>query len=131
MQRSIKIGKNRSIGIDDEKTPVMTEKEWIEEGMRRFGKDWMKWRFRCPMCGHVASIEEMQAAGAKDPNCAYQECIGRYTGKGSPKEGDSAGCNWAAYGLFGIPKGGVVVLTGEEEGMHIFEFAEPTVESEG
>ena len=103
MQRSIKIGKNRSIGIDDEKTPVMTEKEWIEEGMRRFGKDWMKWRFRCPMCGHVASIEEMEAAGAKDP----------------------------AYGLFGIPKGGVVVLTGEEEGMHIFEFAEPTVESEG
>ena len=124
MKRTIKIGNGRSIGFEEGTMKVYTQNEWVEEGMRRFGKDWKKWRFKCPMCGHEASIEEYKAAGAKDPNCAYRECIGRYTGKGSPKEGDSSGCNWAAYGLFGIPKGGVIVLTGEEEGKHIFDFAE-------
>lgn len=124
MQRRIQIGKNRVFSFDDEKIPVFTEKEWVEEGMRRFGKDWGNWKFECPMCGHVASIDEFKEAGAKDPNSAYQECIGRYTGKGSPKEGDSSGCNWASYGLLGIPKGGTVVLTGEDTGTHIFSFAE-------
>ena len=124
MKRTIKIGNGRSIGFEEGTMKVYTQNEWVEEGMRRFGKDWKKWRFKCPMCGHEASIEEYKAAGAKDPNCAYRECIGRYTCKGSPKEGDSSGCNWAAYGLFGIPKGGVIVLTGEEEGKHIFDFAE-------
>lgn len=78
-----------------------------------------------PYVCHVAAVEEFKEAGAKDPaNCAYEECLGRYTGKGSPKEGDSSGCNWAAYGLFGIPKGGVYVFTGPEQGAHIFDFAE-------
>lgn len=98
---------------------------WRAEGEKRFGKDILKWRFKCPMCGHVAAVEDFVAAGAKDPaNSAYLECLGRYTGKGSPKEGDSSGCNWAAYGLFGIPKGGVYVFTGPEEKEHIFDFAE-------
>jgi hypothetical protein len=48
----------------------------------------------------------------------------RNTGKGSPKEGDSSGCNWAAYGLFGIPKGGAIVMKNEDEGFQIFDFAD-------
>jgi hypothetical protein len=40
------------------------------------------------------------------------------------KEGDSSGCNWTAYGLFGIPNGkGVFVMTGNEEGQEIFDYA--------
>lgn len=127
MRRKITLGKNRSTEFDDKKLKVYESvDEWREEGERRFGKDVMAWRFKCPMCGHVAAVKEFADAGAKDPaNAAYEECIGRYTGKGSPKEGDSSGCNWAAYGLFGIPNGkGVIVITGEETGAEIFAFAE-------
>ena len=71
------------------------------------------------MCGHVAAVQDFIDAGLdgqEAANSAYCECIGRYTGKGSPKKGDSSGCNWAGYGLFGIPHGGVVVMTGEGSG---------------
>nr|DAX97503.1 MAG TPA: hypothetical protein [Caudoviricetes sp.] len=56
------------------------------------------------MCGKVSEVSEFKAAGASGPDCAFKECIGRYTGKGTPrKEPDGKGCNWAAYGLLGIP----------------------------
>ncbi len=128
--RMIRIGKSRSMTFEEGTVPFYESlEEWKAEGERRFGSDIRKWRFVCPMCGHVAAVEEFEAAGAKDPNCAYEECIGRYIGKGSPKEADSSGCNWAAYGLFGIPKGGTVVITGKDEdgvekGAHIFSFAD-------
>lgn len=127
MKRTMKIGKGRSITLDDtnikEKVYESLD-EWRAEGERRFGKDVLKWKFTCPMCGHVAAVEDFKAAGAGDPNVALEECLGRYMGKGSPKEGDDSGCNWAAYGLFGIPKGGVYVFTGEDTGVHIFDFEE-------
>lgn len=126
MKRTMKIGQGRHITFDDENEKVYESlDDWKAEGERRFGKNVLEWRFKCPMCGHVAAVEDFRKAGADSPgNSAYQECLGRYTGKGSPKEGDSSGCNWAAYGLFGIPKGGVYVFTGLEEGAHIFDFAE-------
>lgn len=127
MKRKITLGKNRSMEFDDEKATVYESVDtWREEGERRFGKDVMAWKFKCPMCGHVAAVQEFADAGVKDPaNAAYEECIGRYTGKGSPQKGDSSGCNWAAYGFFGIPNDkGVIVITGEETGAEIFAFAE-------
>jgi len=126
MKRTMKIGQGRHITFDDENEKVYESlDDWKAEGERRFGKNVLEWRFKCPMCGHVATVDDFRKAGANSPaNSAYQECLGRYTGKGSPKEGDSSGCNWAAYGLFGIPKGGVYVFTGPEEGAHIFDFAE-------
>ena len=130
MKRTMKIGKGRAATFDDENAKVYESLEdWKTDGERRFGPDVNKWRFKCPMCGHVAAVQDFVDAGAKDPaNSAYEECIGRYTGKGSPKEGDSSGCNWATYGLFGIPKGGAYVFTGPEQGAHIFEFAEEVQE---
>ena len=69
-------------------------------------------------------MRDFKEAGAEGPNCACQECIGRYTGKGSPKAGDTSGCNWAAYGLFGIPNGkGIIVLDEEGIGTECFAFA--------
>ena len=103
----------------------ITKAEWYAEGERRFGKDPMKWKIRCPMCGHVAKVEDFREAGANGPDCAFVECIGRYTGKGSPKEGDSSGCNWAAYGLFGIPKNDKYVVVFEDgTEMECFPFAD-------
>ena len=127
MKSTMNIGTGRSITFDNGDGNKVYESidAWKSEGVRRFGKDILKWKFKCPMCGHVAAVEDFKAAGANDPaNSAYEECLGRYTGKGSPKEGDNSGCNWAAYGLFGIPKGGVYVFTGEDTGAHIFDFAD-------
>ena len=99
MKRTMKIGKGRTATFDDENAKVYESLEdWKADGERRFGPDVKKWRFKCPMCGHVAAVQDFVDAGAKDPaNSAYEECLGRYTGKGSPKEGDSSGCNYGAY----------------------------------
>lgn len=43
----------------------MTIQEWREEGKRRFGKDYMDWKFECPMCGHIASIRDFKEAEPK------------------------------------------------------------------
>ena len=43
--------------------------EWKAEATRRFGPDMLKWRFRCSMCGHVASVQDFKNAGAKSPSC--------------------------------------------------------------
>lgn len=67
-------------------------------------------------CGHTASVQEIMRAGAKDPNCAYMECIGRYQ--------KDIGCNFAAYGFLGIPHGGYVIEDKKGIGMEIFEFAD-------
>jgi len=130
MAREIRIGQGRSLAFDESKIKVYESiEEWRAEGERRFGPDVMKWRFVCPMCGHVAAVQDFADAGVKDPaNAAYEECIGRYTGAGAPKEGQDK-CNWAAFGLFGIPNGkGAIIITGEydgkDTGAHIFDFAE-------
>ena len=124
MKRTIKLHTGAAKTVEDTTHKIMTIQEWREEGTRRFGEDYMDWKFECPMCGHIASIRDFKEAGAKGPNCACQECLGRYTGKGAPKAGDASGCNWAAYGLFGIPDGkGMIVL--DEEGIwtECFAFA--------
>ena len=124
MKRTIKLHTGAAKTVEDTTHKIMTIQEWREEGTRRFGEDYMDWKFERPMCGHIASIRDFMEAGAKGPNCACQECLGRYTGKGSPKAGDASGCNWAAYGLFGIPNGkGMIVLDEEGIGKECFAFA--------
>lgn len=99
-----------------------TLKEWLDEGKERFGDDFTQWKFKCPACGHVNTGKEFKDLGI-DLNNMYNECIGRHTGKGSPKKGDSSGCNWAAYGLFGtLGKGRIVLNEGKES--EVFDFAE-------
>lgn len=39
-----------------------TKKEWSIEGRRLFGDDIMKWKFKCPSCGRVISIQEYKDA---------------------------------------------------------------------
>lgn len=120
----IKLGEGRSIETNGNDARVYKSvNEWKAEGEKRFGPDILKWRVKCPMCGHIATVEDFKNAGAKSPDDAFFNCLGRYTGKGTPKEGDSSGCNWAAYGLFGIPRGGAIVMESEEDGFQIFDFA--------
>ena len=128
MTMEYKKSNNVTIRTEQKPTPL---KEWMAEGERLFGKDFMQWKFRCPMCGHVASIREFKEAGAKDPNVAYQECIGRYRGAGAPgaKDGNPDGCNWAAYGLFGIPNDkGRLILSEDGTVVEAFDYAREEVE---
>jgi hypothetical protein len=80
---------------------TMTEPEWQALGKALFGDDLTKWRFRCPTCGTVMSIEKArtmpaeQLAKLRESKWSVeQECIGRHV---------DAGCDWCAYGLFSGP----------------------------
>lgn len=84
-----------------------TKEEWLALGEKLFGKNFEKWKFKCPKCGNVASGQEFKNAD-QNPNAMYCECIGRHV-KGK-------GCDWAAYGLFDICKVHV-------DGNPVFEFA--------
>lgn len=87
---------------------VFTREEWLAEGVRLFGKDVTKWRFKCPKCGHVASGQDFKDAGVVDADLIAKNCIGRHV--------NGVGCDWAAYGLFDI----CTVHVGT---MPVFEFA--------
>jgi len=80
----------------------MTMEQWHAEGERLFGPDEMKWRFACPACGHVASVEDWMKSGAKESHVAFS-CVGRFTD--NPREAFAKGpgpCNYAGGGLIGL-----------------------------
>lgn len=76
-----------------------TEEEWKAKGKKLFGDDVFKWQFKCPNCGHVQTPEDFRKfkKDGANPNSAYQECSGRYSGS---KDGE---CDWASFGLFSGP----------------------------
>ena len=116
-------------------TPVMTYEEWKAEGTRRFGEDVYHWKFKCPICGNVASIKDFEQykEQGSTPDSATQECIGRYNGskfEAFPREGAKQGkpCNYALFGLFRLPG---VIVTGSPYAPNgkdrmAFAFAEET-----
>lgn len=91
-----------------------TLKEWYEEAEKLYGKSQENWKFKCPRCGHVASIKDFIEAGS-DIDSAAQNCIGRI------KKG--VGCDWAAYGLFGTLDKGRIVITEDGTRVNVFDFA--------
>lgn len=101
---------------------VMTIEEWLAEGHRLFGDDRMQWKFVCPSCGHIASVQDWKDAGAPR-ECVAFSCIGRFLPNcheafGGPESGP---CNYAGGGLFAINP--IHVKT--PEGIHqVFAFAE-------
>ena len=116
-----KMSGGRFVRTEKEPTPV---KEWLEEGKRLFGKNIMKWRYVCPMCGKRYSVQEFVDAGGDGPNSAYQECIGRPRHAGPPdkEKGNPDGCNWCAYGFFGCAGKGRIVLAEDGTAVEVFHF---------
>jgi len=84
----------------------VTLAEWHQQAELEHGKDRMKWRFKCPSCGHEAAVEEWKAAGAPQGAVAFS-CLGRYMGEPS-KAAEAAfkrqggPCNYTSGGLFVI-----------------------------
>jgi hypothetical protein len=87
--------------INQTTTKQFTYDEWLEEGERRFGKDKSKWKFKCPSCGHVASVQDYLNANAED-SIGFS-CIGRYIGaEGDFLKQNGSPCNYAGGGLLRI-----------------------------
>lgn len=82
---------------------AMTRNEWYAEGTRLFGKDVMKWRFVCPSCGHIATVQDWHDAGADEDIVAFN-CIGRSLPERSEAFGGkgTGPCNYTGGGLFNI-----------------------------
>lgn len=76
---------------------TISQQEWEAKGVELFGENKQEWRFVCPACGNVESLESAKKdhPDAIDDWRVEQECIGRHT--------TETGCNWAAYGLFWGP----------------------------
>ena len=93
---------------------TLTQQEFFTEAESRFGADVRNWKFVCPMCGTVQSVQQLHdavvASGeTEDRVDGYIgfSCIGRFTGQRN--EGITAknrgekwdkGCNWTLGGLF-------------------------------
>lgn len=103
----------------------LTHDEWKAEAVAKFGPDAMAWKFVCPSCGHVASVQDWKDAGAPEGAIAFS-CIGRY--KGDPKAAAdnafrNAGgpCNYTGGGLLALNPVDVEFNDGV---VQVFEFAE-------
>ena len=102
----------------------MTHDEFVREGKRRFGEDMMKWKFVCPVCKTVASVEDYIKAGASSGAVGFS-CIGRYLSDSQEAFGrkpieKGKPCNYSGGGLFGLNPL-------EVDGQHYFNFADAEV----
>lgn len=58
-------------------TRRMTLAAWHQQAELAHGQDRIKWRFKCPSCGHAAAVEDWKVAGAPEGAVAFS-CVGRY-----------------------------------------------------
>lgn len=95
---------------------VIPQQEFLAEAQKRFGPNVRNWKFVCPACGTVQSVQQLldvvlKSGGTKDDVHGYIgfSCIGRFTRQGDA--GISAkhrgekwdrGCNWTLGGLLQI-----------------------------
>jgi hypothetical protein len=97
---------------------------WRAKGRELFGEDPMKWRFVCPSCKHVASVQDWKDAGAPG-NAAAFSCVGRWKGGDDKKtfRGEGGPCFYAGGGLFAINP--VTVIDPDGKRHQVFAFDEP------
>lgn len=98
----------------------MTFEEWMAEGTRRFGADQMLWKFKCPSCGHVASVADWKKVGASEGEVAFS-CIGRHLDGAKTIFQKPGPCNYTGGGLFRLNP---VHISKDGKTHQYFEFAE-------
>lgn len=83
-------------------TIKLTRPQWHAQGVALFGEDQMRWRFICPACNHVASVQDYKDAGAPS-TAAGVACVGRFMPH--RREAFAAGtgpCDYSGKGLICI-----------------------------
>lgn len=104
-------------------TSTITLAEWRAKATALFGPCNLDWRFICPACGHVASVQDWKDAGAPATSAAFS-CVGRWTGAAREAFGTGDGpCNYAGGGLFRLNP--VAVVDPDGHVTHAFAFADP------
>lgn len=115
---------------------TLTQEEFLAEAEGRFGKNVRDWKFVCPACGTVQSVQQLLDAvvasgGTKEDVHGYIgfSCIGRFTRRGdagikakSQGEKWEKGCNWTLGGFLHIHTLEVVLPDGGKR--PTFELAE-------
>lgn len=96
----------------------MTVAAWEALGEQLYGPDKMKWKFKCPSCGHIQTPEDYKNAGANEGAIAFS-CVGRWLpeSKGELFDKNGGPCNYAGGGLFRLNPVSV-------DGHQIFDFAD-------
>ena len=102
----------------------LTHDEWLAEATSLFGEDPKKWRFVCPACGYVQSIQDfLDRTKLTKKEIGTQigfSCIGRHDGHRNVDMGTKPGpCNYAGGGLFRLNPV-IVMMDGKEN--DVFDF---------
>ena len=80
----------------------LTKEQWHAHGVALFGKNEMRWRFICPACNHVASVQDYKDAGAPS-GAVGVACVGRFMASRREAFGVGAGpCDYSGLGLICI-----------------------------
>jgi hypothetical protein len=100
----------------------ISEADWNKEGENLFGKNMMDWKFVCPSCGYVASIQDWKNVGAREGHVAYS-CVGRWMDNPNTmfKKKNGGPCDYAGGGLFALNP--VQVMRTDGTVRQTFEFA--------
>ncbi|MBD6620847.1 hypothetical protein FNW02_35135 [Komarekiella sp. 'clone 1'] len=96
----------------------MTRDEWLTQGQTLLGKDILRWKFKCPCCGHITTVEDYKKAGAPEAAVGFS-CVGRWLEVHKEafddKDKRKITCNYAGGGLININPV-------EVDGRKVFEF---------
>ena len=93
-------------------TKIIKVDDWLAALTGRFGEA-KNWKFVCPICGHVQSVQDFIDAGA-DANHAYFNCIGRYK--------NGVGCDYTLGGLIKVSS--TAIIADDYNIVSVFEMAE-------
>lgn len=100
-----------------------SNEEWIKKGTKLFGGDKRKWKFKCPSCGNVQTMQDFIDLDVEHPEkYVHFSCIGRFMpeSKGTIYNKLSP-CNYTNGGLFNLAK--VLVIDPDGTKHSVFEFA--------
>ena len=104
---------------------TLSQVDWLAEGVSRFGEDKMNWRFVCPLCGHIASVQDWIDVDAPDGAIAFS-CVGRWIFDSNEIADESPGpCTYSGGGFFKLNP--VHVITDDGKEARFFEFADAEV----
>lgn len=93
---------------------TISVEKWREKGKELYGEDAKKWKFRCPMCGHIQTAEDFRNNNLDPDGRVYYSCIGRWV-RGS-------GCDWTLGGLLTVHT--LEIITEDGNKVPVFEFAD-------